>query len=370
VKIGVCEIMKILCPVLVPKPLQERGVLLANIMHFDYLLAASIAGIDEKTASEEIERLRRHVQSLYSRGCQVCGKKVKEVIEYWDYVVARDRGIAIFDKFVPLCEKCLRAARFDPENKKELKKAIKLLAKMNKIKKEEVENILDNLIKQWQLSSQVHEWKIYVNRLEDLGIGKRVADAILNSAASGEISLANKKLTVFNPSRTVHEYLLYEDIDALCTGRYDASGLGVKASMQGIEPAWSNLNEHIDYLLTLKKLCKGGQGALKLLEGAWVILVDRRARAHILGGALLLARRGELWSSRVETPIEPVEPAPVYFYVHSFVDISLHKRVVEEIESLVISSSRGIVEARFYPRSPEGGLSRYHIFRYIIHSKL
>ncbi len=367
---GICEVMRRLCPVLVPKPLMERGVLLANIMYFDYLLAASITGVDENTANEEIEKLRKHIESLYKSECEVCGKKVKDVTEYWDYVVTRERGIAIFDKFVPLCEKCLQAVRFNPNNKKEVKKAVKILAKANKLKKNEVEEILEDLIKQWQLSSQIYEWKVYVDKLEDMGIGKKVADALLNSAASGEISIAGKKLTIFNPSRTLHKHLLYEDVDAICTGRYEASGIALKASMQGIEPTWNNLNEHIERLLTSKKFCKDEREAIRLLEGAWVIFVNRRARARIMGEALALARRGDLWSSRIETPVEPVEPVPIYFYVQSFVDVSMNKHVLEEIERLVVSNVRGVVEARFYPTSLEDGLARYHIFRYVIHSKL
>lgn len=367
---GICEVMRKLCPILVPKPLIERGVLLDNIMYFDYLLAASITGTDEKTASEEIERLRKHIESLYRSECKVCGKKVKDIVEYWDYVVTRERGIAIFDKFVPVCEKCLQAVRFDPDNEKEVKKAVKILAKVNKLKKSEVEEILENLIKQWQLSSQVYEWKIYVDKLEDMGIGKRVADSLLNSAASGEISIAAKKLTIFNPSSRLHKHLLYEDIDALCTGRYEASSINLKASMQGIESAWSNLDEHIESLITSKKFCKDEAVATSLLEGAWVVFVNRRARARIVGEALALARRGELWSSRIETPSEPVEPAPIYFYVESFVDVSMHRHVLDEIERLVTSTMRGVVEARFYPRSLRGGLARYHIFRYVIHSAL
>ncbi len=367
---AICEIMKRLCPVLVPKPLMERGVLLVNLMYFDYLLAASVAGIDEDTASKEITRLRNHIEMLYRSKCEICGRKVKDVVEYWDYVITRERGIAIFDKFVPLCDKCLQAVRFNPANKKEVKKAVKLLAKVNKLKKNEVEEILDNLIKQWYLSSQIYEWKVYVDRLEEMGIGKRVADLILNSAASGEISIAKKMLTIFNPSRSLHEYLLYEDIDALCTGRYEASSIGLKASMYGIEPAWNNLNEHIDQLITSKKLCKGGQEAVKLLEGAWIIYVDRRSRARIIREALVLARQGDMWSTRIETPVEPVEPAPIYFYMQSLVDVSMHRRVLEDIERLVISNVRGVVEARFYPMSLENKLARYHIFRYVIHSKL
>ncbi len=370
VRPGICEVMRRLCPVLVPKPLIERGVLLVNIMYFDYLLAASITGVDEGTASEEIERLRKHIELLHNSKCEVCGKKVKDVAEYWDYVITRERGIAIFNKFVPLCEKCIQAVRFNPNNKKEVKRAVKILAKVNKLKKNEVEEILEDLIKQWQLSSQIYEWKIYVDKLEEMGISKKVADSLLNSAASGEISIAGKKLTIFNPSRALHEYLLYEDVDAICTGRYEASSIGLKASMQGIEPTWNNLNEHIERLLTSKKLCKGGQEATRLLEGAWIIFVDRRARARIMGEAIALARRGDLWSSRIETPVEPVEPAPIYFYVQSFVDVSMHRHVLEEIERLVVSNVRGVVEARFYPTSLEGGLARYHVFRYVIHSKL
>jgi hypothetical protein len=135
---------------------------------------------------------------------------------------------------------------------------------------------------------------------------------------------------------------------------------------QGIEPEFTNLREHVETLLSMRKFCRDIDTALLLLEGAWVITVNRVTRAQVVSRLLELLDRGDVWASRIETPLGyDKDVVPILFYVSSFVDISLVLRVLEDVKK-VLGSVKGVVEVRFYPRSPNGGLSKYHIYRYII----
>ncbi|BEP17407.1 hypothetical protein PYJP_07590 [Pyrofollis japonicus] len=362
-----CNHLTRACPILTPRPLKEKGVYVSRIIHMDPFLAASIAGTEYNIVEESLQKIKNLYSKLLEERCVICGKrKAKHIVEVWDYAIVQDHGIAVLRDFVPVCDKCIQGIIFDPENKKEYKKAVKTLSKINKIKSDKVEEIINKMIEKWYMLSRLTTWRVYADSLEKYGIRKDVFEKVLRFIASCNGSLSDNTLIIFNRTNPVQRELLYEDVDALCTGRYNASTIGLKAMKQGIEPEFTNLREHIDTLLSSRRFCKDIDTALLLLEGAWVVTVSRATRAQVISRLLELLDKGDVWASRVETPLGYERDfVPILFYVSSFVDISLVLRVLEDVKK-VLGGVKGVVEVRFYPRTPDGGLAKYHVYRYII----
>jgi len=155
----VCAALSVLCPRLVPSPLW--GASLARLARLKAGEAFKL-GVDEGT----LRQLKAFWYSMPRRGCAVCGAPAEEVDEEWRYYLAGSEhaiGIARLTGLRPLCKECHLAKHLGYASvKRELKRALQHLARVNGVDSGTVAALLPEVGRIWSALSDVESWRIAV----------------------------------------------------------------------------------------------------------------------------------------------------------------------------------------------------------------
>lgn len=366
-----CGELKRLCPRPVPPSL--RLARLGVVALFDPLLLAGLFSADEASVEELVSKIGLLLRSSSQGKCSICGKKkAKGPWEFWSYLVEprEGRGVAVLEAVAPVCEKCMEALMLNPAgmDKKKWKNIVKWVSKVNKAKKDRVEELLRSIIDEYHLVAvRVTKWNVDVSRLAEHGIDHVLAKVILEKLAEEHFDLRARYLVARNPKAEASAQLIAEeDLNSFCGGTLDAAVLAARAMRRGLEPNWDNIAAYMDYLRERNICSMPVDRASLYTQGAWVAVLTREQRAAAMKS--LMARMSEeeevVWTLRVETPYQPLDRPEVRAYSPSAFTLDIVVKVAEELASALRDAGLKIIRLSFRPQRADGELLPYAIYSY------
>lgn len=348
------------CPRPLPVPLQAaEPTILARI---DPLLATSIAGGESSLYEEQLARLAEAIERLSQGSCLYCGERAAGVAGAWEIELADGEGHAVLEDLVPLCSRCLVAYRLGRAAEKNLlPAAVERVAAVNKVPGGRALEVVERLLSEWRAASRARRWRVEMPGLARYGVQPGPLETLAREIVNGPYSVEETELVVTNPGAEASRGRVAEELEALCQGRLSAETLTARAREVGLEAETRRVKTHLEALLSTGLCGKPLYEALDELEGAWVIVLTRDARARLveeLAGLVREKRTG--WLTRVQTPLEPREPAYLAVYTPSLLDVT---GVAEAARALLELSGGGLAELVYKPVLPGRKLASYAIYR-------
>jgi len=152
----VCNVLDVLCPRLVPKPLW--GASIARLVRLR-ISEAAVLGLEP----QQLLKLKQFWWSLKREKCDVCDSPARHIDEDWRYYINGSQGVAVLANLRPLCEKCHLAKHLgfasaigrDDE-------AIQHLAQVNRVDAYTVIDLLLEIQIAWAQLSSLESWRIEI----------------------------------------------------------------------------------------------------------------------------------------------------------------------------------------------------------------
>lgn len=364
-----CEELPRLCPRPVPPALRlARLSLLARI---DPLLLSAVTGADEDLAEHLCSQAAVALAEASRGTCFACGRRAVAAWEHWRYIADSKTGSgkAVFEALHPVCERCLQALNIHALPEKEKRKALKWLAKVNKVKKDKAEELVARIMDEYHLvATRIRKWSIDMAAAEKLGLDPLVSKVALEKLTLEVFDADARNFRVRNtrlaPSLLT---LAEEDLNLLCSHAVDGPVLAARAMRTGLSPSWEALEEHVA-LLHEKRVCDMPVNkAVEYIRGAWVVRLDRRRRARLV--EVFLARLLEdemIWINTLETELGPVEEPEARAYVHTFISIDVVRKAAEELTDMLREAGVEAARLSFRPYMPGRGLLPLSLYSYTI----
>jgi hypothetical protein len=361
-----CKGLQKLCPR--PAPAMLRGARLSHIKDMDPLLFASLTGVSEQEAEYTVEVLSVLFRLHSGSRCYFCGsKKVVGVYELWDYLVDFEsrRGVARLSEIAPVCRDCLEVLEYIPgyggKDGKLWKRVVKRMAKVNKAKKNVVEDVLLSVAHAYKKLNTVAEWSLDLSVLAERGFRSYTyVEQFLKGIVDGKYTIVNGMLRIpAVPSEQRHAIIrqaALEVLNDLCNYRLNSTLIMHKASSYGFNAVGVNIEE---YLMTLleRGVCQDPDEMRQLaaIQGAWVFHLSRRDRARFATHMVsYMSEHDDMtWISRVETPKTPGEMVEVHVYSPSF-SVEITSRVLDEIVAILRELNMKPPVLVFKPYDPYG----------------
>jgi len=364
-----CEELAALCPRPVPPAL--RLARLSLIARMDPLLLSAVTGAEEDIAEHLCSQAAAAVAENSRGKCSVCGREAVAAWEDWRYIVDADNmtGKAVFVSVKPVCERCLQALNIHLLPEKEKRKAIKWLAKINKVKKEKAEELVVRILDEYHLlATRVRKWSLDMTAAEKLGIDPLVSKVALEKLTSEMFDADQRYFRVRNtrlaPSLIT---LAEEDLNLLCSHAIDGPVLAARAMRAGLSPSWEALEEYVALLHDRHVCDMPVNKAIEYLRGAWVIRLGRRQRARLVEAYLSRLLEDKLvWINTLETELGPVEEPEARAYLHTFITIDVVKKAAAELAEMLREAGVRVARLSFRPYIPGRGLLPLSLYSYTV----
>ncbi|KSW11544.1 hypothetical protein CF15_01525 [Pyrodictium occultum] len=348
---------------LCPRPLPPRlwGAEPSTLARLDPALAEGLAG---PGAAGAVERLRELLGGLLGRGCAYCGAPALRVAGYWRIWLLDGGGRAILEDLLPLCGNFLKAYRVEKARQSGgLEKAVERLAVVNGVAVEHARRVVERVLEEWGRSLAVEHWRVELPGLRRHGLQRGEAEALerlANLLTNLPYLVERSQLLVVSASVEEQRTRAAETLERLCSGGLDPGRVAEEARARGLAPEARSLAVHAASL-RLRACSLPVHKALELLEGAWVLVVPRSRRPGLVEGLAEAAGRGERWLLRMETSLEPRDPAQVAVYTADAFDAGAAAEAARAVAGLL----GGRVEMVYRPAAPGGRrLTGLILYRY------
>ncbi|NOZ89097.1 MAG: hypothetical protein GXO15_04145, partial [Crenarchaeota archaeon] len=242
------------------------------------------------------------------------------------------------ERVVPACGRCLEALQASVEAVRGRdKRLVKHLSKVNKVKKNVVEEALERIARLHALLSEAESWSVRLEALRGAPPrGRRALEILLEMIASGEIAVDSGRVYAEVLDSEEVRVTVEESVERLCGSPTLASSLAHLASEEGLAPSWAALEGLVERLRP--RVCRSRATPARLvplLRGAWELRLPPRVGARLF--AALVSRvnspREPSWVHRVETVLR--RPAVVWVYAPSSLDPGIAARVLREALELL-----------------------------------
>ncbi len=359
-----CSVLSKLCPR--PRPPSLESATLRVLARIDPLLLSRLFGVDVDTLETVLTSIRELMETISRGRCPFCGRRAVDAWEHWRYYVAHGamRGRAVLYEITPVCERCRRALLYKPGSLD--KDVIKWLSKINRVKKDEVRNLLRMITLEYETAAlPVAEWEIDVQKLDEHRVESVLVRILLEKLLDDLFDVRGDSFIVKNVKlESMIFQIVSDDVEAICSRRLDAARLARKAREANMRPDWEGLETLIDKFFAAKMCKRDTKQLVYSMRGAWRLELTREARADLVARiALELLEDNMSWLESLETPLPPMEPAEVLAYAPSFASPDLVKRVADELASALAYP----LEMSFHPIDPATGrLADYSIYHYSV----